>query len=332
METVSNICMWCAVIAALVTIVLVVVWLVMVIRKKGGRRKTGRAVLAVLASFIVLTVVGVATSPMSSCEHDYRLTSSTDATCEESGSNEYKCGLCGMERTEKIESLGHDMVDGVCSRCGHEEDVESEVAPTYGRAVKQFARKNKVSEAFAQSIKDVLDTTNYAERYSDLWLDSLDDWARGKRYRAWGGSGDDHIAFMVYELNDLVESFYDICDGTKALIYQAGNGTPEEVEQPGNGGVRIIDGILGEYGENVTIHSGTSGEHTYTWYKVPYGTYDVQNELKSATVFVVDDSNSENVASVIRFSETGEVQRVTISEGFHIEVSMGTEILLMPIG
>lgn len=188
-----------------------------------------------------------------------------------------------------------------------------------------------MSEAFAQSLKDALDKTEYADRFSELWLDPIEDWALGARYRAWCGSGDDHIAMTVYELKDAVESVYDVSDGSKVLLYQDENDAPEDVEQPDNGGIRIVDGVLGEYGKNVTIPSEILGEYTYAWYTVPYGTYEVQNELKTATIFVVDDTDSGNVSDVIRFSEKGESQRVTINEGYHIELSEGTEILLLPL-
>lgn len=37
--------------------------------------------------------------------------------------------------------------------------------------------------------------------------------------------------------------------------------------------IRLVDGELGEYGQEVTIPSETFGEYTYIWYNVPSGTY-----------------------------------------------------------
>ena len=41
----------------------------------------------------------------------------TKATCTASGSKKYTCTLCGATKTEAVAALGHNYVDGVCSRC-----------------------------------------------------------------------------------------------------------------------------------------------------------------------------------------------------------------------
>ncbi len=42
----------------------------------------------------------------------------TEATCTSSGVKTYTCTKCKSTKTETILSLGHNMVDGVCTRCG----------------------------------------------------------------------------------------------------------------------------------------------------------------------------------------------------------------------
>ena len=49
--------------------------------------------------------------------HSYTV-SGTTATCTEAGVTTYTCG-CGTSYTEDTSALGHNMVNGVCSRCGY---------------------------------------------------------------------------------------------------------------------------------------------------------------------------------------------------------------------
>ena len=55
--------------------------------------------------------------------HNFIEAGRTDPTCTESGSITNVCE-CGETQTEEIPALGHDMVDGVCSRCGFTETPE----------------------------------------------------------------------------------------------------------------------------------------------------------------------------------------------------------------
>lgn len=50
--------------------------------------------------------------------HDWEDPIFTESTCTESGGVEIRCKTCGYTTTELDPPLGHDMVDGVCSRCG----------------------------------------------------------------------------------------------------------------------------------------------------------------------------------------------------------------------
>ena len=95
----------------------------------------------------------------------------------------------------------------------------------------------------------------------------------------------------------------------------------------------LVDGVLGEYGEEVTIPSQTYGQYTYTRYLIPAGEYTVENKSgdKMATVFVVNNDNSDDVKSVLRFSKTGEKQRVTVGDGYNIQLSLETQVLFIPV-
>lgn len=97
--------------------------------------------------------------------------------------------------------------------------------------------------------------------------------------------------------------------------------------------IRLVDGELGEYGEEVTIPSETYGEYTYVWYNIPAGTYTAvyEGEQQRATVFVIGNESSEDVRSVQYFTEYGESQEIVVEEGTHLELSVGTMLLLNPV-
>ncbi len=200
----------------------------------------------------------------------------------------------------------------------------------YSKEVKNFAEKCNISVELAQSFSDALSETDISASLDELWFDYLDDYAFGERYRAWCGNirNEKYCRLLVYVSKGTVQSIYDQDNGRK-LIYRCEDGM-SDVEQPDNGSILLVDGVLGDYGKEVTIPSETLGEYTYIWYMVPAGTYVVKNEFEIATVFVVADDNSEDVRKVLRFSETGETQIVTIEEGCHIELSSLTQILLTP--
>lgn len=94
-----------------------------------------------------------------------------------------------------------------------------------------------------------------------------------------------------------------------------------------NGSIVLVDEVLGDYGKEETNKSG----YKYILYIVPAGTYQVENQNKEATVFVVSDVNSDDVSDVLKFEKAGEKQNVTIKDGYHIELSISTEILLTPV-
>lgn len=86
------------------------------------------------------------------------------------------------------------------------------------------------------------------------------------------------------------------------------------------------DGELGAYGKEVTTKSG----YKYVWYTIPTGNYTVENKAKQSTVFVVSDSNSDDVSECLKLASDGEKTRLTVKNGYHIELSMYAQILLMP--
>ena len=107
---------------------------------------------------------------------------------------------------------------------------------------------------------------------------------------------------------------------------ESSSATSEEAVEE-NGSIVLVDEVLGDYGKEETNKSG----YKYIWYMVPTGTYEVENQNKEATVFVVSDGNSDDASDVLKFEKAGEKQNVTIKDGYHIELSIGTKILLTPV-
>lgn len=128
----------CAVIAGVLmfaTPIVFLVWLVKLIRKKPAK-KAGAAVLLCTGLFVVSVLVGAFSDPATYCNHEYILVEAEPADCESGGFETYQCSLCGKNKTEKIEKLGHNMADvrrveptydedgeyvRCCTRCGYEE-------------------------------------------------------------------------------------------------------------------------------------------------------------------------------------------------------------------
>lgn len=94
-----------------------------------------------------------------------------------------------------------------------------------------------------------------------------------------------------------------------------------------DGSFVLVDEVLGDYGKEATNKSG----YKYIWYMVPTGTYEIENQNKEATVFVVSDANSDDVSDVLKFEKAGEKQNVAVKDGYHIELSISTEVLLTPV-
>ncbi len=103
---------------------------------KRPTMKAKRALIGSVVCFLLSTSFGIMTDPQTSCEHEYTLTESRAATCVADGYEKYHCNLCGKNRTDTVEKLGHDMMDDhrtnptedadgeyvkKCSRCGYEE-------------------------------------------------------------------------------------------------------------------------------------------------------------------------------------------------------------------
>ena len=57
------------------------------------------------------------------CDHNYFVYEKVDSTCDKAGRVVYKCTICSKEYSETTNPLGHNYVNGRCSRCGKIQDT-----------------------------------------------------------------------------------------------------------------------------------------------------------------------------------------------------------------
>ena len=205
-----------------------------------------------------------------------------------------------------------------------EAETVEETKKSYEKDVKSFSSKRKVSLELAQSIKDSMEHPNIPFSFDEIngW-EQTEDWTSGERYQAWhyNAHEDKYYYLLIYTQRDQVVSIYDTTDGRK-LIYESETVKPE-TEHQDDAGIRLVDGLLGDYGKSVNV-SGQS----YIWYSVPSGKYEVVNEGKYGTVFVVSDTDSNDVRGTLQFQSSGETGEIVVEEGTHIELSMNSEVVL----
>lgn len=58
---------------------------------------------------------------LETCEHNFSFTTTKEPTCTDPGEGSFLCSIGGYSTIKEIQPLGHDFVDGVCSRCGAED-------------------------------------------------------------------------------------------------------------------------------------------------------------------------------------------------------------------
>ena len=193
------------------------------------------------------------------------------------------------------------------------------------KEIKSFLKRNKeVSETFAKNLEDALSLTGLGYTLDDIsWFEQTDDWTAGKRYNAQINM-EDYI--QIATIGDEIYSIKNTQNSeTDNFLYRNESLKPDAGEIA-EGSILLTDGELGAYGKEVTTKSG----YKYVWYTVPAGNYTVENKAKQSTVFVVSDSNSDDVSECLKLASDGEKTRLTVKDGYHIELSMYAQILLMP--
>ena len=65
------------------------------------------------------------------CDHNYFVYEKVDSTCDKAGRVVYKCTICSKEYSETTNPLGHNYVNGRCSRCGKLQENKQPVGCTH---------------------------------------------------------------------------------------------------------------------------------------------------------------------------------------------------------
>lgn len=193
------------------------------------------------------------------------------------------------------------------------------------KEIKSFLKRNKeATETFAKNLKAALPLAGLDYTLDDVnWLEQTDDWAAGSRYNA---QINGKIYIQIATINDEIYSIKNTKNGaTDDFLYKNEDLKPDAGDVP-DGSILLTDGELGDYGKEATTKSG----YKYVRYTVPTGNYTVENKAKQSSIFVVSDSNSDDVSASLQLSSNGEKARLTIKDGYHIELSMYAQILLMP--
>ena len=193
------------------------------------------------------------------------------------------------------------------------------------KEIKSFLKRNKeVSETFARNLEDALSLTGLGYTLDDInWFEQTDDWTAGKRYNAQINMKD---YIQIATIGDEIYSIKNTQNSeTDNFLYRNEN-LKLDAGEIADGSILLTDGERGVYGKEVTTKSG----YKYVWYTIPTGNYTVENKAKQSTVFVVSDSNSDNVSECLKLAGDGEKTRLTVKNGYHIELSMYAQILLTP--
>ena len=193
------------------------------------------------------------------------------------------------------------------------------------KEIKSFLKRNKeVSETFARNLEDALSLTGLGYTLDDInWFEQTDDWTAGKRYNAQINMKD---YIQIATIGDEIYSIKNTQNSETDNFLYRNEKLKLDAGEIADGSILLTDGELGVYGKEVTTKSG----YKYVWYTIPTGNYTVENKAKQSTVFVVSDSNSDDVSECLKLAGDGEKTRLTVKNGYHIELSMYAQILLTP--
>lgn len=175
METVSNICAVIVGVSIPAISVLLVIWLIRKIMKKPAK-KIGKATVIVFACAVVFGLANILF-----CDHDRVLTDSKPALCDKKGHETYTCNRCRLTWTYTLDKLGHDMVDGVCTRCGRTETADKNSSKGESKDETNSTDITVDGETI-YGFYDVIDAVGI-DRVDTKYIKKTDDWRLGPCYK-----------------------------------------------------------------------------------------------------------------------------------------------------
>ena len=289
-------------------------------------KRSFRKNLIVLAVLLVGFIAGMML-PYDKAEEAKRVAESDARMIEKAASSQTANSRTDSEAATGGEAELQHNTEEITAESGAIEKNSSTTASSTdeSKEIKSFLKQNKeVSETFARNLEDALSLTGLGYTLDDInWFEQTDDWVAGKRYNAQINMKD---YIQIATIGDEIYSIKNTQNSeTDNFLYRNESLKPDAGEIA-EGSILLTDGELGTYGKEATTKSG----YKYVWYTVPAGNYTVENKAKQSTVFVVSDSNSDDVSECLKLASDGEKTRLTVKNGYHIELSMYAQILLMP--
>lgn len=238
-----------------------------------------------------------------------------------------------LEYSQTEKSVKQETQDDVKETQGEEMrySPKEKMDETYSMDVKSFAKKRKIPESLAGSLKDAMEQSDSPFGFDEIngW-ESADDWVLGSRYRAWTYKvkEDKYYWILIYEKGGKVETLYDITDG-KRLIYETEKEASDQIDTRRDF-IQIVDGELGEYGKKVLLDS-----YEYIWYMVPTGKYEATGNAKNSMIYVDKDEITRNAEGYVEMQNVatytiakGETVTIKVGEGEHIYNTYGADFTL----
>lgn len=162
------------------------------------------------------------------------------------------------------------------------------------------------------------------------------EWREGKQYKT------ENYAYGQYLINMDIDGYPHLIvfvqdkkgEPGREVVYnrrQDENApTPQAVV---DGGIRIIDDQLGEYGKIVQLDS-----YEYVWYMVPAGKYSATANVNTCTVYVDKNEITRNFEGYVEMENVatyrwsyGETITIEVGEDEHLFNVIGADYTLVPI-
>ena len=164
---------------------------------------------------------------------------------------------------------------------------------------------------------------SYVEAQNALGVPSKMDFTAG----FWVEDGKIKLIYLMLDGNILVNESEDYLLPERKAV-------ETEPADADSGEIHIVDGVLGDYGEEVTL----DGE-TYIWYMVPSGNYEIICNSKQCVVYVDKNEITRNSSGYVEMENVatyelayGETVEAVIGEDEHLFNTINADFTLRKVG